>query len=101
MQEEGPEAASKTLLQGSEVSIQSSQDSWFRTWVGVGRGLGTALSRYLYTRPWYLGAARIPGKGGEDLSKHPTLLGVQYLVPVEMVQLGASAAKHQSHGGRL
>lgn len=63
--------------------------------------MGTALSRHLYTCPWYLGAARIPGKGGEDLSKHSTLLGVQYLVPVEMVELGASAAKHQSHGGRL
>lgn len=35
------------------------------------------------------------------MSKNPALLGIQYFVPVEMVELGASAAKHQSHGGRL
>lgn len=35
------------------------------------------------------------------MSKHAALLGIQYLVPVEMVELGASAAKHQSHGGGL
>lgn len=46
----------------------------------------------------HLGAVGFPREGGEDAAKHPTLLGVLHLVAVEMVKLGASTAKYQSHG---
>lgn len=49
----------------------------------------------------HLRAVGFPGEGGEDASKHPALLGILHLVAVEMVELGASAAEHQGHGGGL
>lgn len=33
----------------------------------------------------HLRAVRFPGEGSEDVSKHPTLLGILHLVAVEVV----------------
>jgi hypothetical protein len=35
------------------------------------------------------------------VTEHPALLGVLHLVAVEVVELGATAAEHQSHRGGL
>ena len=49
----------------------------------------------------HLRAVGFPGEGSEDSAKHPALLGILHLVAVEVVELGAPAAEHQSHGGGL
>lgn len=49
----------------------------------------------------HLRAVGFPGEGSEDAAKHPALLGILHLVAVEVVELGASAAEHQGHGGGL
>lgn len=49
----------------------------------------------------HLRAVGFPGESGENAAEHPALLGILHLVAVEVVQLGASAAKHQGHGGGL
>lgn len=57
-----------------------------------------------YPRPLrvpHLRAVRFPGEGGEDAAKYPALLGILHLVAVEVIELGASAAEHQGHGGGL
>lgn len=49
----------------------------------------------------HLRAVGLPGEGGEDAPKNSALLGILHLVAVKVVELGASAAEHQSHGGGL
>lgn len=49
----------------------------------------------------HLRAVGFPGEGGEDAAEHPALPGVLHLVAVEVIELGASAAEDQGHGGRL
>lgn len=82
---------------------------------GVGPGLGplapperpSGLHRCLVSgypralRVSHLRAVGLPGEGGEDAPKNSALLGILHLVAVKVVELGASAAEHQSHGGGL
>lgn len=49
----------------------------------------------------HLRAVGLPREGGEDAPKNSALLGILHLVAVKVVELGASAAEHQSHGGGL
>lgn len=89
---------------GAELAVRSPRPGACLNGIrqgGAGLGKGPGLVSPSLHPPWYLGTARISGKGGEDLAKHPALLSIQYLIPVEMVELGTPAAKHQSHGGRL
>lgn len=63
---------------------------------------GSPVSGYSRAlRVSHLRAVGLPGEGGEDAPKNSALLGILHLVAVKVVELGASAAEHQSHGGGL